>query len=110
MSPQCAHTHTLPSLGAPHTLFKVPLDLIQKPGPQLLRDRLFFLMASPAVHGSSQARGQIRAAAAGHSHGNTESKPIYDLRSVAMPRPYPNERGQRSNPHPHTDKAGSLTH
>ena len=34
-------------------------------------------MAAPAVYGSSQARGQIRAAGAGlhHSHGNARSKP-----------------------------------
>ena len=39
---------------------------------------IFFLfMATPAAHGSSQARGQIRASAAGlhHSHSNTGSKP-----------------------------------
>ena len=39
----------------------------------------FFLIfrAAPAVHGSSQARGQIRAAATGlyHSHSNAAPKP-----------------------------------
>ena len=40
---------------------------------------VFFLLfrAEGAAHGSSQARGPIRATAAGlrHSHGNAESKP-----------------------------------
>ena len=53
----------------------------------------------------SQARGQIRAAAASlrHSPGNLGSEP--HLRPTpqltAMPDPRPTERGQRSNPHPH---------
>ena len=43
-----------------------------------------FLMATPAAFGNSQARGQIKAAAAGYviaiakpepSHGNTRAKP-----------------------------------
>ena len=38
---------------------------------------LFCFLATPVAYGSSQARGQIRAVAAGlyHSHSNTESKP-----------------------------------
>ena len=38
---------------------------------------LFLFLAAPVAYGSSQARGQIRAAAAGlhHSHSNTRSKP-----------------------------------
>ena len=38
---------------------------------------LFVFMAAPEAYGSSQARGQIGAAAAGlcHSHSNTRSKP-----------------------------------
>ena len=37
----------------------------------------FFFKVTPAAHGSSQARGQIRAAAAGlcHGHSNTRSEP-----------------------------------
>ena len=59
----------------------------------------------PPHYGSSQARGQIRALAAGlhHSHSNAESEP--HLRSTpqltATPDPWPTERGQGSNPHPH---------
>ena len=37
----------------------------------------FFLRAAPAIYGSSQARGQIRAVATGlhHSHSNTRLEP-----------------------------------
>ena len=37
----------------------------------------FILRAAPVAHGNSQARGQIRATAAGlcHSHSNTGSEP-----------------------------------
>ena len=43
----------------------------------LITPFFFFLMATPVSYGSSQARGQTRAAAAGHEHGhsNTRSKP-----------------------------------
>ena len=33
----------------------------------------FFLSATPAAHGSSQARGHIAAATAGHSHSHVGS-------------------------------------
>ena len=40
-------------------------------------DKLLFLRAAPKAHGGSQARGQIRAVAAGlrHRHSNAGSKP-----------------------------------
>ena len=61
--------------------------------------------ASPTAYGSSQARGRIRAVAAGlhHSHSNTESKP--GLRAppqlTAILDSRPTEQGQGLNPHPH---------
>ena len=62
-------------------------------------------MASLEAHGSSWARGQIIAAAAGlcHSHGNTRSQPhlLPILQLVAMPDPWPTKWGQGSNPHAH---------
>ena len=49
----------------------------------------FFSRAVPAAYGGSQARGLIRAAAAGlhHSHGNAGSKPNlpFMLQLIAMP-------------------------
>ena len=61
---------------------------------------LFLLLfrGAPAAYGISQARGQIRAAAAGihHSHNNTGSElhlwPTPQL--MAMPDPQPTEQGQ----------------
>ena len=61
---------------------------------------LFFFLfrATPVSYGSSQARGQIGAAAAGlyHRHSNSRSKPCLQLmlQLVAMPDPWPNEQGQ----------------
>ena len=49
---------------------------------------------APKAYGSFQARGQIGAAAARHSH--TGCKPL-----TAMPDPELTERGQESNLHPH---------
>ena len=54
--------------------------LLEGPGPEETMQRkehFFFLRAIPMAHGSSQARGGIRAAAAGlhHSHGNAGSEP-----------------------------------
>ena len=76
--------------------------------------RFFFLfMATPAAYGSSQARGWIRATAAGlhHSHSNTRSElqlqPVLQL--SAMLDPYSIEWGQGSNLHPHKDNIRSLT-
>ena len=51
----------------------------------------YFFKAAPVAHGSSQARGRIRAAAAGlhHSHSNTGSETHLPptLQLVAMPDP-----------------------
>ena len=66
----------------------------------------FFLLfrAELMAYGGSQARGQIRAAAAAlhHSHSNSRSKtrlwPTPQL--MAMPDPRPTEWGQGWNPHP----------
>ena len=61
--------------------------------------------AALLAYGSSQARGQIGAAAASlcHSHGNTRSKPCLQLTPplTAKPGPQPTERGQGSNMHPY---------
>ena len=73
----------------------------------LLSTFFFFLLfrAIPATCGSSQARGWIGAAAAGlsHSHSNMGSKSCLQLtpQLIVMPDPYPTERGQGSNLHPH---------
>ena len=53
----------------------------------------FFLLfkVTPTAHGSSQARGQIRATAAGHSHSNTGSEPCLQpiTQFMATPDPQP---------------------
>ena len=51
----------------------------------------------PSAHGSFQARGRIRAAAAGYSHSNGGSK----LQLTATPHPSHTEQGQESNSSPH---------
>ena len=57
------------------------------------------------AYGDSQARGIIRAVAAGlhHSYSNTGSEP--HLRPTpqltATPNPQPTDQGQGSNPQPH---------
>ena len=78
----------------------------------------FFLFwsfwATPTACGRSQARGQIRAAAAGlcHNHSNAGSKPCLrpTPQLAAMLGPSSTERGQGLNLHPHRDNARSLTH
>ena len=64
-----------------------------------------FFGATPVAYGGSQARGRVGAAAAGlhHSHSNTGSEPCLQsmLQLVASPDPYPTERDQGLNPHPH---------
>ena len=61
---------------------------------------LFFLRAAPAAHGSSQARGQIRATAASlrHSHSNTRSKlwlwPTPQLMAMPILNPLSKARDQ----------------
>ena len=50
------------------------------------------------ANGSSQARGQIRAAAE------------TDATAMAIPDPYPTERGQGLNSHHDGNYVGSLTH
>ena len=61
--------------------------------------------AAPAAYGGSQARGRIRATAAGlrHSHSNTGSEPHLHPtpQLTAMPDPQPTERDQGSNLKPH---------
>ena len=60
----------------------------------------FLLMATPAAYGSSQARGRIRATAAGLWHSHSHScwpTPQF----MAMPDPQPSEQGLGSNPHLH---------
>ena len=57
------------------------------------------------AHGSSQARGQIGATAAGlhHSHSNEGSEPCLQptLQLTEMPHLQPTEQDQGLNPHPH---------
>ena len=61
-------------------------------------------MATPVAYGSSQARGQIGAAAARLclSHSNASSEPPLQPtpQPMAKPDPYRTEQGQGSNPHP----------
>ena len=68
-------------------------------------------MVALEAYGSSQAMGQIGAAAAGlcHNHSNTRSKPhLQPMPQVgAMQDSQPTERGQRLNPHPHGYLLGS---
>ena len=60
-----------------------------------------FSLAAPKAYGGSQARGQIRAVAAGlcHSHSNagSEPHPRPTPQLTAMPDPQPTEHGQGSN-------------
>ena len=71
-------------------------------------------MATPAAYGNSQARGWIRAVAAGlyHSHSNTGSKlhlwPMLHL--VATLDTLTTKQGQGSNPRPHRLYIRFLTH
>ena len=64
------------------------------------------------AHEVSQARGVIRAVAAGlcHSYSNTGSKP--HLRPTpqltAILDPQPTERGQGSNLHPRSSRRGAV--
>ena len=64
-----------------------------------------FFRTAPTAYGSSQARGRIRAAAAGLHHclRNMGSElclqPTPQL--TATPDPRPTEQGLGSNPHPH---------
>ena len=70
---------------------------------------LFFVFlsfrATPVAYRGPQARGLIRAVAAGlhHSHSNAASKPCLPPTPQPMPTldPQPTERGQGLNPHPH---------
>ena len=73
---------------------------------------IYFLSfrATPTAHGGSQVRGPTGAVASllRQSHSNTKSKPHLQ-QLVAMPDPYPTERGQGSNPRPHRCSSGLLT-
>ena len=68
---------------------------------------------TPVTYGSSQAKGRIRAVAAGlhHSHSNPGSKlhlcPTPQL--TATPDPSPTEQGQGSNSHPRGPSVRFLT-
>ena len=71
----------------------------------------FFFRAAPAAYGNSQARRQIRVAAAGlhHSHSYAGS----ELHSYSVPpcnaRSLTHEWGQGSSLHPHRHYVGFLT-
>ena len=64
-----------------------------------------FSRATPEAYGGSQARGPIRAAAAGlcQSHSKVGSEPRLrpTPQLTAAPDPQPTEQGQRSNLQPH---------
>ena len=61
--------------------------------------------AAPDAYGGSQARGRIRAAAAGlcQRHSNARSEPRLQStpQLTATPDPQATEQGQGSNPQPH---------
>ena len=71
---------------------------------------LLLFRATPVTYGSSQARGQNRAAAAGlHcSHSNLISEPCLWRTPELMAMPA-TKRGQESSPHPHGPSSGSLS-
>ena len=65
----------------------------------------FFFFGCTLAHGASQARGQIRAAAAAslcqsHSNMGSELRLGPSVQLTATPDPYPTEQGQGSSPHP----------
>ena len=66
---------------------------------------LFFFQSTPTAYGSSQARGPIRATAAGicHSH-KARSEPCLQPtpQPAAMPDPRLTEQGQGSDPYVRT--------
>ena len=68
--------------------------------------------ATPPAYGSSQARGQVGAAAASlhHRHSKARSQPPLQAtpQLTATPDPEPTERGQGSNLHPHGYEWGWL--
>ena len=72
----------------------------------------FFLLfkTAPVVYGGSQARGRIRATAAGlrHSHSHTRSEPRLQRtpQLTATPDPPPTDQGQGLNPHAHGYQLG----
>ena len=70
-------------------------------------------MATPSTYGSSQARGQIGAAAAGlhQSHSYTRSEPRLQLmlQLAATLVPWPTEQSQELNLYPHGDYIRFLT-
>ena len=76
----------------------------------------FFVFLGPHPQhlvGDSQARGPIRAVAAGlhHSHSNMGSEPCLKPtpQLLATPDPQPTEQGQGSNPQPYGSQSESLT-
>ena len=60
----------------------------------------FLFRAAPAAYGGSQARSQIGPVATGPYLGSEPRLPS-SPQLTATPDPYPTERGQGSNPHPH---------
>ena len=77
----------------------------------------FFLFclfrAAPVAYGGSQGRGLVRAVAVGlcQSHSTSGSEPRLQPtpQLTAMPDPWPTERGQGSDPHPHGYQLELLT-
>ena len=96
--PRTAFTqHSYPR-GSKHCVFKETQWSLGSPPPPLMLFR-----AARMAYGSSQARGQIRAIAAGlcQSHSNARSEPCLQPQLTATLDPQPTEQGQGSNPHPH---------
>ena len=73
---------------------------------------VLFFKAGLAAYGSFQARGPVRAAVASlhdsHSNVGTEPRLWPTPQLTAMPDPWPAERGQGSNWHPHGYWSGLL--
>ena len=71
-----------------------------------------FSRAAPVAYGGFQAKGLIRAVAAGlrQSHSNARSKPHVQPipQLTATPDPQPTEQGQGSNPKPHGSQSDWL--
>ena len=86
-------------------VIKLPLTTLTSGNLFLSKLFFFFFPVFLGHYGNSQARGWIGAAADGlcHSHSNAGLKPCIGRipQFTAMLDPWPTERGQGLNPHPH---------
>ena len=58
---------------------RLGIEPVPRQWPDPLQSDSLLFSATPLAHGSSQARGQIRAAAASHSCSHSDSRHIFDL-------------------------------